>query len=110
MKNAWYDATAQSWRPPAEVPMHFMALAQLFPATAIGGLIAIGYRPGLLYGAGVGALAGLFAAGANLVGYTVQPFPGGMVASWIVGTLIQTTLVGAAFSALYIPTASQNSN
>lgn len=103
MKEAWYDANAQFWRKPEEVPMQFMLASQALMAFSIGLVLAFAGKHGLVAGVMSGICVGLAMSSLYLVFYAVQPFPQGMVLAWIVGVMAETALAGAIYGLIYRP-------
>ncbi len=101
MKDAWYDAYAQFWRPPEEALMHMMLVGQLLMALAIGMTLVFSGKSGIGAGVSAGCCVGLAFSSLYLVFYAVQPFPGGMVFNWVLGAVGESILAGALFGAIY---------
>ncbi len=101
MKDAWYDPYEQFWRKPEDVPMQFMLISQFMMATAIAATLALSGKKGVGAGVLAGVCVGIAFASVYLVFYAVQPFPGGMVANWILGAVGESVLAGALFGAIY---------
>ena len=93
-----YAATKSLWRPVAEMmaKMHWMFIGQL--VVALG--IAILYVKAMADTAtrscalGFGLCLGLITSGGQLIMYVVAPYPGALVAKWIVSYMIQGFVVG----------------
>jgi len=91
-----YEATAQLWRPMAEMKMGIMYLAVLMNAIAfvcIYGLffadksVQSGLKYGLLFGLGTGVSMGFGT-------YSFMPIPIFLAVAWLVGTLVETLVGG----------------
>ncbi len=91
-----YEATAQLWRPMAEMKMGVMYLAVLINALAFVGIyagffaergIASGVKYGLLFGLGTG-----FSMGFGT--YSFMPIPLCLALVWFIGTLVETLVGG----------------
>ena len=105
----FYKAHAAWWRPEAEMTsmLPLMVLAQFLLAWLMTVVYEKGYeagKPGLAQGVRFGLLIGLLLAGpANLLHLVVYPYPASLIASWLIGGLIQITLAGLVIGALYQP-------
>jgi hypothetical protein len=91
-----YEATAQLWRPMAEMKMGVMYLAVLINALAFVWIyagffaergIASGVKYGLLFGLGTG-----FSMGFGT--YSFMPIPLYLALVWSIGTLVETLVGG----------------
>ncbi len=91
-----YEATADLWRPMAEMKMGLMYGANAISALAFVTLYQVLVRPkgvrggfvlGLLYGTAMGIPMGFGT-------YSVMPIPLSMAILWFVGALVQTSAAG----------------
>ena len=104
---ATYKATAELWRPEAEMTarMPFMFLGQFLVATAFTLIFAACVAEKrclnctLKYAACIGVLIG---AG-QIIMYAVAPHPGLLVAKWFCAGLAQTLLLGVVVHKVYRP-------
>ena len=105
--SGFYHEHAQWWRPESQMKalMPFMTLAQLILALLLTAVYGKGYesgKGGLGQGVRFGFLMGLLLfAPATLMQYCIYPYPGSLLASWLVGGVAEATLAGAAIGALY---------
>lgn len=101
MKDAWYDPYEQFWRKPEDVPMQWMIVSQFLMALAVGVTLLLSGKQGIAAGLTAGACVAIPFASLYLVFYAVQPFPGGMVVSWILGAAGECLLAGGLIGAIY---------
>jgi hypothetical protein len=94
--SATYSATAELWRPMAEMKMGWITLA-----AAVGAITFVliynllvdrksvqnGIVYGLLYGIGVGF-------GMGFGTYGAMPIPGGLAVAWFIGTVVEAVVAG----------------
>ncbi len=105
----FYKATASLWRTESEMQQHFgwMLLGQFLIAAAFtltyAGCVAPLRCPSCTFK--YGACMAAFASGGHLVMYTVQPYPGAMVAKWCLAALVQFVLVAFLVYKVYTPPA-----
>lgn len=97
-----YESTASLWRPMAEMKMGLMYVTVFIAALAFSAIygwlvgeksLVVGLTYGLLYGIGVGVGIGYGA-------YSVMPIPYSMALTWILGTVVETTLGGLLLGAI----------
>ena len=97
-----YAATAQFWRPMAEMKMGLMKAVTIVAAACFTGIYAglirpkstsVGMKFGLLFGLGSG-----FSMGFGT--YSVMPLPVYLAAVWFVGTLLEGIVAGLIVSAI----------
>ena len=93
-----YTATAHFWRPEAEMRAHWpwMLAGQFLVAAAFTTLYAKAFaeRACLKTAIGYALCMGLFHGGGNLIMYAVEPYPGVLVAKWILAGLAQSIVLG----------------
>jgi len=91
-----YQATAELWRPMAEMKMGLMRVVSLVAAACFVCLYAWLVRPkswaaglsyGLIFGAGTG-----FSMGFGT--YSVMPVPQSLAIVWCVGSIVETAIAG----------------
>ena len=104
-----YKATAQLWRPEAEmVPMMpWMLLGQFLIAAAFTMIFAacVAERKSLSFTLKFSLCIGIIAAAGQVIMYAVQPFPGALVAKWCAAYLVQSLLLGFIVHKVYrLPT------
>lgn len=97
-----YQATAQLWRPMAEMKMGLMYVVTAVGALAFAGLYTKlvsnkSLATGLLYGLIFGIAEG-FPMGFGT--YSFMPIPMFLAAAWFVGTLVETIVGGAIVGAI----------
>lgn len=100
-----YQATAQLWRPEAEM-MDFMAYLTLGQFIITLGVVWIVFRTergGWAAGAMTGIALAVIAAGTNLIFFAVQPLPSELVCKWIMSGFVQSAIAGAIAGAIYKP-------
>jgi hypothetical protein len=97
-----YEATAQLWRPMAEMKLGILYLAVLINALAFVWIyagfigekgIASGVKYGLVYGLGTG-----FSMGFGT--YSFMPIPIFLAFVWFIGTLVETLVAGIIVGAI----------
>lgn len=97
-----YRATAELWRPEAEMKMGLMQVVSIIAATGFVSIYALliskksmasGLKFGLLYGiaAGVGMGYGT---------YSVMPIPYSMALIWFLGTVVEAAAAGLVTAAI----------
>lgn len=105
-----YKATAELWRPDAEMQQRFawMILGQLLAATAVAVIWTMGFAGRSI---GTGATVGLFMGIAMQVWaialFVVAPLPAAIAGKWFLSGLLQATLLGILVAAIYKPTAAR---
>jgi hypothetical protein len=91
-----YQATAELWRPMAEMKLALMRVAGLVAAVCFVCLYAWLVRPkswaaglayGLIFGAGTGFLMGFGT-------YAVMPLPQTLAVAWCLGSIVQAAVAG----------------
>jgi hypothetical protein len=97
-----YQATAQLWRPMAEMKFGLMRLSTLIIALVFVGIYALLVNPkSIQNGALFGLLTGLISAtGMSLGSYSVMPITAQMAAVWFIGALVEMTLAGLCVGAI----------
>lgn len=95
----FYNETAMLWRPEAEMQskIHWMFIGQLLTAVIACMLFSRSDSSQLADYFIFGALLGLLFCAAQLVMYTVAPYPILLVAYWCVAELVKYTLAGVLF-------------
>ncbi len=97
-----YEATANLWRPEAEMKMGLMYVVTLIYAFSFVGVytwffrdkgIGTGLKYGLLLGLGVGI-------GMGYGSYAVMPIPYSMAITWFLGTLVEFGVAGIIVGAI----------
>lgn len=107
MKDVYAQTSAQTpglWRPQAEMMGHFpwLVIGQLILVGAFVLIFASGFADGgPLAGIKLGIMIEVLAFGARLMMYTVQPFPGKLIAYWTLGGFIEMIVTGAIVGAIY---------
>jgi hypothetical protein len=105
-----YKATASLWRPEAEMmaKMPWMLLAQFLVAAAFTMIFAacVAERRCVKCTVIYSACMGIFSAGGQLMMYVVQPFPGSLVAKWVLAALVQALVLGVVVHKVYRPAPS----
>ena len=99
-----YLQTAAAWRTEAEMQGHmvWMVLGQALTAFMGAWIFAKGYEgKGLGEGVRFGLLMGGFSSGHCLIQYSVSPVPCSLLGAWVIGTVVQMTLVGVVAAAVY---------
>ena len=105
-----YKATAELWRPEAEMQQRFawMLTGQLLAAVAFAVIWAMGFAGRSL---GTGATFGLFMGFAQQVWaialFVVSPLPGDIAAKWFLSGVLQAMLLGILVAAIYKPRPAQ---
>jgi hypothetical protein len=102
-----YKATAELWRPEAEMGQKFpfMLLGQFlvaFSFSTIFALFVANYRSlttSLLFG----GLAGIFAGATQVIMYAVQPYPGSLVVKWFLVGIVQMIVIATVAHLVYRP-------
>ena len=91
-------------RPPADFQNHFLwvllgegIMVFIFTVIYARGFAAGGVGAGI----GLGNMFGIIYAGANLISYGAQPFPGNLIAWYSIAGLIEYAGVGAIVGAIY---------
>jgi len=99
-----YKATASLWRSEEAMEgfMPWLMAGQLLMAVMFCYLYAYakqcsGLKGGVCYGVSVALLL----TGPQLVTYAVQPIPGSLVATWIVGGVIELAIAGLIVASIY---------
>lgn len=106
-----YEGVQHMLRPEGENPAMFFSLliiAYLIAGFLLTHVFGKGYQGhGIGEGVRFGLLMGvLLAVPSNLINYAVQPWPGSLVAIWIIGYIIEFTIAGVIIAAMYKPSAS----
>ncbi|GAV20995.1 hypothetical protein MMIC_P1974 [Mariprofundus micogutta] len=99
-----YQATASLWRSQAEMEAHmgWMMGGQLLMAAVFSYLYSfVRTCGGIGGGACYGLIVGLLMVSPQLITYAVQPVPGSLVATWMIGGLIELILAGMLVAAIY---------
>ena len=105
-----YKATAELWRPEAEMQQRFawMLTGQLLAAVAFAVIWAMGFSGRTL---GTGATFGLFMGIAQQVWaialFVVSPLPGDIASKWFLSGVLQAMLLGILVAAIYKPRPAQ---
>ena len=105
-----YKATAQLWRPEAEMNARFpwMLLAQLLAALTFVLIWAAGFATrgtiGLAYA--YGFLIGLAVQVTTIVTYVVSPLPAELALKWFVSGIAQSIVLGAITFFVYKPSSA----
>ncbi|MBU0679691.1 MAG: DUF2964 family protein [Verrucomicrobia bacterium] len=97
-----YEATANLWRPMAEMKMGLMHVTLILAALAFTGLYAAVASPknvgtGVKYGLIFGFSSGL---SMGLGTYCVMPIPLSLALVWFVGTIIEMTVAGVIIGSI----------
>ncbi len=102
-----YKATAQLWRPEAEMNARFpwMLIAQLLAAITFVIIWAMGFaaRGTLQLACAYGFLIGLAVQVTTIVTYVVSPFPPELALKWFCSGLAQSIVLGALTFLIYKP-------
>ncbi len=102
-----YKATASLWRPEAEMmaKMPWMLLAQFLVAAAFTMIFAacVAEMRCLSCTIKFAACMGIFSGGGQLMTYAVQPFPGLLVAKWVLASIGQAVVLGIIVHKVYKP-------
>jgi hypothetical protein len=101
-----YEATADLWRPQAEMEELFPygMLSKFFTAFALGGLYGLAYRTSvhggkcLKAGLKFGFLAGVVLGMRDFSAYTYMPISMDMALNWLLGGFLTGILVGVALA------------
>jgi hypothetical protein len=105
-----YIATANLWRPPAEMQAHFawLALGQVALSVMFCVVYATRARATDRAGAGVayGLLIALLLSAPGFITHAVQPMPLRLIAFWAAGRIVQLMIAGAILGAIYRPTTA----
>lgn len=99
-----YGATANLWRPEAEMAQHMPAMfgGQFIVALCLAWIFVHGYKgTGIKEGVRFGLLIGGLEMGKNLIMAAVAPYPCSLVGSWIAAGFVQAILVGCVASLAY---------
>ena len=105
----FYKAHAGWWRPEAEMKamMPIMLAAQVLLAALLVVVYGKGYeanKGGVGQGVRFGLLIGmLLMLPTSLVNFVVYPYPASLISTWLIGGMIELTLVGAVIGLLYKP-------
>ena len=78
----------------------YLLLGFIFTYVFVRGYENKGLGEGLRFGLIMGALIG---APASLIRYTVEPWPGDLVVTWIIGYLIEYMIGGVLIATIYKP-------
>lgn len=92
-----YQASAQLWRPEAEMQSYFsfMLLGQALVAWFFTWIFTQGYKgSGWIEGVRYGLVMAGFMAGHNFIMYAVTPWEMTLVFSWIAAFAVQATILG----------------
>ena len=104
-----YKATAELWRPEAEMMarMPWMFAGQFLVALAFTMIFAacVAEKRCLNCTLKYSACIGLLVGGGNIIMYAVAPWPGLLVAKWFAAGLVQTLLLGVIVHQVYRPPA-----
>jgi hypothetical protein len=97
-----YQATAQLWRPFAEMKLGLLRLATLILAAVFVGIYALLVNPksiktGVFYGLLMGLLSGV---SMGLGSYSFMPITIQIAVVWFLGSFIQMTLAGLCIGAI----------
>ena len=102
-----YKATASLWRPEAEMmaKMPWMLLAQFLVAAAFTMIFAacVAEKRCMSCTIKFAASMGIFSGGGQLMMYAVQPFPGSLVAKWVLAAIVQAMVLGIIVHKVYKP-------
>ena len=101
-----YEQTMQLWRPEAEYKgyMHWMILSQLLFAFSFTYIFTKGYEnKGIAEGVRYGILIALLFSAHHLGAYSYMPLLPGIVIGWILGSIVELGIAGAAVAAIYRP-------
>jgi hypothetical protein len=100
-----YQATAQLWRPEADMApyMKYLSLGQALVALGVVWIVFRTERGGWAAGAMTGLALGVIGAGTSTIFFAVQPLPSELVCSWISSGFIQSAAAGAIAGAIYKP-------
>jgi hypothetical protein len=102
-----YKATASLWRPEAEMMarMPWMLLAQFLVAAAFTTIFAacVAEKRCMSCTIKFAACMGIFSGGGQLMMYAVQPFPGSLVAKWVLAAIVQAVVLGIVVHKVYRP-------
>lgn len=105
-----YKATASLWRPEAEMQQHFpwMLLGQFIIAAAFTLIYAacVAEKRCLSCTIKYAVCMGLFAGGGQLIMYSVEPYPGVLVAKWFAAGIVQAVILGLVVFKVYKPLAA----
>ena len=102
-----YKATAQLWRPEAEMHTRFvwMLFAQLLAASTFVLIWAMGFaaRGSVALACTYGLLLGLAVQVTTIVTYVVSPFPPELALKWFFSGLVQSIVLGVITFFVYKP-------
>jgi len=91
-------------RTPADFQNHFLwvVLGEAIMVFMFTMIYALGFTAGSVgAGVGLGVMFGIIYAGANLISYGAQPFPGDLIAWYSIAGLIEYAIVGAIVGTIY---------
>lgn len=102
-----YKATASLWRTEAEMmaKMPWMLLGQFLAAAAFTMIFAacVAEKRCMSCTIKYAFSMGLFSGAGQIMGYCVQPFPGALVAKWVLASIVQAVLLGIFVHKVYKP-------
>lgn len=104
-----YKATAQLWRPEAELSsgryMGWLYAGHLLLAAPLCYLIGRTGRS-VVDGACLGLIVGVMMSSTTLIMYAVQPLPANLAGAWIAGGLVEAAIAGTIAAAILRPGAT----
>lgn len=100
-----YEATAELWRPMAEMKMAGMYVVTAVAALSFTGVYCVLVRPkslaaGVIYGVLFGIATGVSMGFGT---YCVMPLPLHLAVAWFLGSLVEATAAGAIVGAVIRP-------
>ena len=102
-----YKATEELWRPEEEMMamMPWMFAGQFVIGAVFVWIFAsfVAEKRSLGKSLQFGLAMGTFSAGAQLIMYVVQPYPGDLVAKWVGAYLVQGLVIGLIVHLVYKP-------
>ena len=99
-----YMATAQLWRPEADMKsyMIYMIAGQFLIALFMASIFTHGYKgTGIKEGVKFGLLLGGLEAGKNLIMYSVAPYPMSLTLSWIGIAFVESVIAGIILAKIW---------
>lgn len=102
-----YKATASLWRPEAEMmaKMPWMLLGQFLVAAAFTMIFAacVAEKRCISCSIKFAACMGIFASAGQIIGFAVEPYPGSLVAKWVLAAIVQAVVLGIVVHKVYKP-------
>ena len=106
MLKATYQATAELWRPEADMQakMIWLMLAQALMAIMFCLIFSFTRMcNGIQGGVCFGLLVGLLMSAPQIITYVVQPIPADLLLKWLVGGMLEAVLMGVIVALIYKP-------